>query len=1424
MANHLDRIGKLVGDYRLQRLLGGGGFGVVYLAQHIRNRTQVAIKLLNARLSHQNDLKVFINEARTIRLHHAHIVPLLDFGISQEDIPYLVMEYAAAGTLRDRYPKGVPVPLPLIVNYAQQVGSALQYAHAQRLIHRDVKPQNMLLRSDGTVLLSDFGLATIVHSSDSLSSPQEAVGTIAYMAPEQIQELARTESDQYSLGVVVYEWIAGHCPFEGTSTEIAVQHLMKAPPSLIAHVPGLSRAVEDVVLKALAKDPRDRFVTIQDFTAALEQAARKAPAILDEYRTSPLDNREQVELPSTGNLPVSSSQKISVPSTRVDWDDAQSLPFFYGREEELATLSQWVLQEHCHVVGVLGIGGIGKSALSVKLMHKLSEHFEVVIFRTLRDAPACEAVLEDCLQILSPQPVGPVPASLEGCLSLLMEHLRKIRAFIVLDNMESLLETGDVGGHFRPGFEGYEQLLHRVSETSHQSCLLFTSREKPAALRGLASRYASVHSLHLAGLDVTACQQLFGEKKVVGTKPEQKQLIEAYSGNPLALKITAEMIIDLFGGRIGPFLGSGTVVFGNITDLLSEQYVRLSALEQCMLYWLAILREPVTLEELLSMLVLPKPAVQVLEAVDSLHRRSLIERGKRPGSFTLQSVVLEYITALLVAEGSREIKLHRLDRLIQHSLEQATAREHVRQTQARLLLLPLLANLQSQYAGRAEIEQELLGLIDSLRHLSDTAQGYGPANLMALLRRLRGNLKGLDLSHLCIRSAYLLGVEMQEAKLAFALIRDTVWTEAVSATWKVAISQDGTLWAACGVQGEVRIWREGGKTLHLSLSAHTDIVQALAFSTDGRMLASGSLDSTVKLWDVETGTLLWMDWLNGPQCLAFSPDGSLLAGSGLDKTLRLWSTQNGKNLQNVEHPAPVFTLAWSPDGSLLASGCLDGHLRLWERRKAESLSQTEVLQFSMSWETNTLWSLAFAPDGSMLASSSWGDPNVWLWEVRSGRLVHVLEGKATGKGNNIVWSPDGRTLACCSYENTIRLWDVEQQYVRLVLSGHTASIKSMAFTPDSHNLLSGGADSTLRVWDAESGHCVRVMQNYAVSLYCLDWSPDGSQLVSGGTDGVITIWDIGGKMPPRELRGHAWLSWGVGWSPNGNLLASTGWDMVTRLWDPSSGACVQTFKDPSSPLQSLAWKPDGSFLAVTTSLSGMYVWDVKGKCCHWIGKPGQPAFLSVAWSPDGRFLASGSDDGCVSLWEGTDGTERVKLQGHHDFVMSLAWSPDGKFLASGSGNRGNGELFLWDMQAYRGTSGDKESVEHLSQPIRCFAGHPGRVYTVAWSPSGHQLISGGSDGMLRLWDGESGECLLMQDAYHGTIRSLKVSPNGKFLASCGDDGAIRIWDLERFSDVRTLRRDRPYERMDITGIRGLNEAEVASLHALGAIEGPASPL
>src|SRR5258708_550695 len=319
--------------------------------------------------------------------------------------------------------------------------------------------------------------------------------------------------------------------------------------------------------------------------------AARQKVLLDEPWLATLLSQQPPHLTLVAPLPVEQIRGIdhvlapAAGGPRVDWGNALAVPTFYGRARELALLAQWVVEERCRVVSVLGMGGIGKSALVVSAMHQLAAHFQVVLFRSLRDAPSCEALLDDCLQVLAQQPLDLSPASLESRISRLLEYLRSSRVLLVLDNLESLLEEGEVRGHLRPGYEGYARLLRRVAETGHSSCLLLTSRGEPAELRALEGGRRPVRALRPARLGAAACEPLLAEHELIGSSGERARLVEGYAGNPLALQIVAETIADLFGGAIGPFLAQDTAVFSNSADLVADQVARLSALAQTVLSW-----------------------------------------------------------------------------------------------------------------------------------------------------------------------------------------------------------------------------------------------------------------------------------------------------------------------------------------------------------------------------------------------------------------------------------------------------------------------------------------------------------------------------------------------------------------------------------------------------------------------------------------------------------------------------------------------------------------------------------------------------------------------------------------------------------------------------------------------------------------------
>lgn len=304
----VDRIGQQLGNYRFLQSLGAGGFAEVYLGEHIHLGTQAAIKLLAAQLTNE-DVERFRNEARTVaRLMHPHIVRILDFGIEGRT-PFLVMDYAANGTLRSRHPKGSMLPLEIVVGYVQQVADALQYAHDRKIIHRDIKPENMLIGRHDEVLLTDFGIAVVVQSSR-YQRPQDLAGTIMYMAPEQIQAQPRPASDQYALAITVYEWLCGERPFQGSFSEIAVKHNIATPPSLRERVPALPVEVERVILRALAKDPEQRFATISEFAEAFEKASQRGKDSRRGRATTPFTGKTRAA-PTPSVRKWSSSLHIS---------------------------------------------------------------------------------------------------------------------------------------------------------------------------------------------------------------------------------------------------------------------------------------------------------------------------------------------------------------------------------------------------------------------------------------------------------------------------------------------------------------------------------------------------------------------------------------------------------------------------------------------------------------------------------------------------------------------------------------------------------------------------------------------------------------------------------------------------------------------------------------------------------------------------------------------------------------------------------------------------------------------------------------------------------------------------------------------------------------------------------------------------------
>ncbi|WP_225912410.1 WD40 repeat domain-containing protein [Nostoc flagelliforme] len=560
--------------------------------------------------------------------------------------------------------------------------------------------------------------------------------------------------------------------------------------------------------------------------------------------------------------PPSADLEIRRTNPQYDWQEAPDVSVFYGRSEELLQLRQWILEERCRLVGLLGIGGIGKSTLAVKLGLQIQSEFEVMVWRSLLNAPPVEEQITNILQFLlwALRKEMVIPESFDRKLSKLMECLQSNRCLLILDNVETILSGGQAG-QCRPGYEGYGQLLKRLGEVPHISCVLFTSREKPREIIPLEGDRTEVRSLPLKGLNSTEGQQLFQQKgQFTATEREWQELIEHYAGNPLALKMVAAGTQELFNGRIAPvleYVKQGILIFEDIRDLLERQFQRLSTVEEEVMYWLAINREPVSLAELTEDLVTSASKRKLPPAIKSLLQRSLIEKSDE--YFFLQPVVMEYTTQRLVERVCQELvgeKSVRLRLFQTHALIKATAKDYIRETQKQLIFQPLLEQLLLEIGSQQKLVILLQDVIEQQRHQAAILTGYAAGNVLNLLVHLQINLQGYNFSNLTIRQA-----DLQCINLVGVNFQNTAFDRSIFATgfkniYSLALSPDGKLLATGDINGQIHLWQVADRKKVLAFKAHESWIWVVTFSPDGQTLASGGQDGLVKIWNVQTGECL----------------------------------------------------------------------------------------------------------------------------------------------------------------------------------------------------------------------------------------------------------------------------------------------------------------------------------------------------------------------------------------------------------------------------------------------------------------------------------------------------------------------------------------------------------------------------------------
>jgi WD40 repeat protein len=546
---------------------------------------------------------------------------------------------------------------------------------------------------------------------------------------------------------------------------------------------------------------------------------------------------------------------------------------------------------------------------------------------------------------------------------------------------------------------------------------------------------------------------------------------------------------------------------------------------------------------------------------------------------------------------------------------------------------------------------------------------------------------------------------------------------------------------------------EENKPRLLVQTGHSREVNSVALSPDGKILASGSLDYIVKLWDVQSGKELRAlsgnpSPVNVVYSVAFSPNGSLLAAGYWDKTIKLWDVQSGKEIRTlIGHTSEVWAIAFSPDGKTLASGSWDKTIKLWDVQSGKE-------QQTFSGHKAEIYSIAFSPDGKVLASGS-DDKTIKLWDIHSAQELKTFSG-ITGEIKSLAFSPDGKVLVSGGNDKTISLWDVATGKKLKTLSGHAYSINSIAFSPDGNILASAGSYKTIKLWDATTGAELRSLNVGNASVKSIVFSSDGKTLISA-CGNTIKFWNVQTEKELKTFSGHSFDIWATAFSPDGEVLAIGSDDKTVKLWDSQTGKKLKILSGHSSHVWLLAFSPNGKLLA---SLAGdldktVKLWDVEtGKELRTFSES-----TCFAFSPDGKMLAVGSQDKSIKLLHLQTQKELKISTGYKSEIRRVVFSPDSKMLVSG----GFAKVSLWDVQ----TGGE----------LRSFTGITTQVWTVEISPDGKMLAAGCDDHVIKLWNLQTGVELQSLEGHTGAVWQVAFSPDSKTLASRSGNSLIKMWNV-----------------------------------------------
>ncbi|MET0136285.1 MAG: protein kinase [Kibdelosporangium sp.] len=1378
------------GPYRIQGLLGQGGMGVVHRAYDTVHERVVALKRLPRNVTDREYRLRFQREARLAAgLSHPHVIPVNDFGEIDGNL-FLDMLLVDGTDLRRTLGAG-SLDQDRIIDLLAQIASALDAAHAKGLVHRDVKPSNILIDNTGHAYLADFGIARETSADATvLTQSGELIGTWDYMAPERMSAgLVDGRSDQYSLACVLFECLTGRLahPASDPAAKVAA-HLLQPPPAPSLFVPTITPGLDAVVMRGMSKDPGRRFATATEMMAAAKESAYAGDTVRAARPTAP-DQGILVR------AIVRSTAPRKRPTLQMPHDYPPTCPYpgligfersdadvFHGRDHVVTDLLVRLAEQldGGEPVVLVGASGAGKSSvLHAGLLPTLAAADQEWPQILLTPGPDPVGLLAEAMAPhvgMSPAEVAREIRTAPTAFGSLCAKTRRV--VIVVDQFEELF-THDVPesdrlafsaalAHARPALVVLAVRADLVDRCIELTPLLpaLTSPVLLGSMDATELRQAIVRPARDSGIDIEPGlpERLIADLGVRGEK----------GYDPGALPRLAHALREAWNFREGTVLTLAAYrraggIDGAVSRTAEQIFNGLDpwgrhTLRAILLRLVTVFDDGTVARRRVDPRELAGPIMDSLIAARLVTVDSTGARLSHEALLTAWPRLRDWIDE----DRAGLIQHRRFTDAVRVWLDSGQQADDLYRG---VRLTTLNTWLESARTRLQPAESEFLAR-------SNAAEHAGQIAARRRTRRLRGMVAALSVLLVVAAIASIVATQLQQdaqderaradTSAQMSLSRQLAAEAALSRgvdPHRSALAALGAWQAGQSVEARSALLSAQTDFYRGTMTGHKGAVTALAVSADGSVAASGGRDGTLRLWDVPNRRqLAILDDTGGwYRTLAMSTNGRILAVASLDKAnVTVWNVPERKRIFTV--PVRALDVALTPDGSKLAARGERGVV-VYETGKF-----TELISFQGAISLAT----AMSADGSLVATTD--GPKVLVNRVSDGALVATLTGHTAGV-TGLAFSRNGAVLASSGSDSAVRLWDTATWAAGKVLSSSEGPVSAVVIDPQSATVIAGGVGTTLYAWDLASGELLIRLSTGSVTTLGLAITGDGHTLLGSNSEGVLTRWNFG-----RSMLGTRETSFvGVAYQPNGRLLAGVGAYGVVQVWDAATGDLVHRLTGPpDTQAYEAAFSPDGSQLAVSGA-GVLIVWDtVTGKEIGRFQRPGTQ-LIAVSYSPDGKTIALAgrtpaeteedhdeilllrADDRTLADRRPTRGEERNPQSNAVDsnYPTSVSYSPDGRTLAI---SLSAGKVALW----------------HLVDPgadMTFLRGHEGIANDVEFSPDGTMLASGGVDRVVRLWRANDGQQAGELTGFDSTVRKVSFSPDGRMLAVAGQDTVVRLWDV-----------------------------------------------